>query len=300
MNEAPVWNCQFAPRSGEGAEALDALTVGSRFAWKCHGDIGVAWDQKPFRLVFAKNEDQYTLSILKVLRQDPNDVEFEVTAYKPGEHKPDYVRVLQGQGAEEKGFETAHPTWVVHSVLDPKQPPQPYGPFGPWSLHLPLWFIMIVALVAALIVGAVVRFVRKSTQRRRMLEELQRHKTVLPPLHQFYRDTRQLRRRLHNVKEPTELKQIGVDLDRDFRLYVLRRFQIPALEWSNGDILKDLRRRHRKTYLETHEPLKRTLRELMKMKERPQLAANDVEQMQRMSLETAEKLDAAMSAGGRA
>lgn len=295
MSEVAVWNCEFFPLKSEGAVALDALTVGARFGWKCHGDIGVPWDpQRPLELAFKEKDQQYTLAILKTLRLDPTDVQFEVTAYKPGDHKPEYVRVLQGQGTVgEVGFEALKPAWTVQSVIDPKQPPQPYGPFGPWSMTIPLWFTLAVALVIVAVAYSIFRRVRKYTQRRRMLEELARHRTALLPLHQFFRDARQLRRRLHTAKDIAELKAIGDDLDREFRLYVLRQFQVPALDWSNQDILKDLRRRHRKTFAVASDSLKRTLRELMKLKARAAIDPKDIEQIYNMSLETAEKLDGA-------
>ncbi len=301
MSDVPVWNCEFFPLKGDGTAALDSLTVGARFGWKCHGDIAVAWDgQKPVGLAFKDKEQDYTLAILKTVRQDPNDVQYEVTAYKPGDHKPEFIRVLQGQGtAAEIGFEAVKPAWTVKSVLNPNQPPQPYGALGPWSLAIPLWFMVTVALVLAAIAYMIFRVVRKSTQRRRMLEELARHRTALLPLHQFFRDARNLRRRLQRAKEIEELKKISDDLDREFRLYILRQFQIPALDWTNQDILRDLRRRHRKTHRAASEPLKRTLRELMKLKARGSVDAKDLEQMYTMSLETAEKLEAARLAGGR-
>jgi hypothetical protein len=175
--------------------------------------------------------------------------------------------------------------------LDPKQQPQPYGPFGPWKLDLPLWFVIAVIAGLVLLVWAVARRIRKYVQRKRMLESLKLHATALPPLHQFYRDARQLRRRMHNVKEPDELKGIGADLNRDFRLYVLRKFQIPTLDWSDREVLRDLRRRHRKTYNFAADPLRKMLRELSKLVGRDKVEAGDVEQLHRMSIDTAEKLD---------
>lgn len=292
MSDVPLWNCEFFPLKGEGAAELDALTVGTKFGLKCHGDIAVNWDQSQPQVVFPKEEQQYSLAILKVVRQDPNDAQYDVTAYKAGESKPEYLRVIQGKGSNsERGFEIAQPKWSVKSVLDPKNPAQPFGPVGPWSLSLPLWIVIAFFLAVALIVYFTVRKLRRMSQRRRMLESLKLHKTALPPLYQFYRDARQLRRRLHTVKDEAEFKKISEELDKEFRLFVLRQFQVPAFEWSNRAILEDLRRRHRKTYARSADALRKTLRELGKLKSRQQVTQNDLEQMYRMSLDTAEKLN---------
>lgn len=290
MSDIPVWNCEFFALKDE--PTLGALTVGAKFGWKCHGDIAVQWEPSPPRLAYAKPEDAYTLTILKVIRQDPNDAQYEVTAYKAGDHKPEYIRVLQNQGSPtEKGFEATAPKWDIKSVLDPKQPPQAFGPFGPWQLSLPIWFIVAIVLVLTAVILMIVRRTRKYSQRRRMLEELKLHKTALLPLHQFYRDARYIRRRLNGVKDPSELKAITSDLDREFRLYVLRQFQIPALDWSNRAILEDLRKHHRKTYRAAGDSLKKTLRELEKLKARPEMDLKDIEQLHSMSLAAAEKLN---------
>lgn len=297
---APIWSCEFFPLKDEvGAAALDGLTVGAKFGWKCHGDLAVQWPSQAIpKVTFAKPEDVHSLAILKVVRQDPNDVQYVVTAYKAGEHAPEYARVLLASGTgTEVGFEATAPKWTVKSVLNPQTPAQPYGPLGPWQLSLPLWFIIGAILFLIILAVSIYRKVRKYNQRRRMLEDLKRHSTAMRPLHQFYRDARQLRRRLNNVKEPSELGLISADLDREFRLYIVREFQIPALEWSTQAILKDLRQRHRKTYQGAGEPLRRTLRELSRLKSRSNIATQDVEQMQRMSLDAAERLQNASPKG---
>lgn len=284
---APVWTCQFS----EAGQPLTDLTAGSKFTMKCHGDIPVEWTKDPLKLAFAKEEENYTLAILEVKALESQDAELLVTGYKAGKHNPEYVRVLQG----DKGFETAKPQWEIKTVLKKNEQPQPYPSFGPYSVSFPIWILIAGALTLAAVIWACVRFIRRTTQRRRMLEDLKRHATALSPLHQFYRDSRNLRRRLHNVKTADELKTLSEDLDREFRLYVLRQFQIPTLDWSNGAILRDLRKRHRKVYNHAADPLKKTLRELLKLRAQNNVLMKDLEQMHTMSLDTAEKLD---SAGG--
>lgn len=277
-----MWSCEF----GGGAD----LTVGAKFKLSCHGDIAVAWSGEPVHVAFAQPQDAYALVVLKSERLDPNAADFTVTAYKPGAHTPEYIRILQG----DKGFEVDHPKWEVKSVLDPKQQAKPYGPYGPFHISLPLWILIAAGVIAALLVLAIYRFARRRVQRRRMLDELKRHRTALSPLHQFYRDARHLRRRLHAAKTEEELKTIGQDLNREFRLYVLRRFEVPALEWTDAEILGDLRRRHRRVVVRAGDPLKRTLRELLRLQSRPRLLLEDVEQMHHMSLDAAEKLEDAV------
>lgn len=293
----PVWKCDF-----QGAEDL---TVGKIFNLNCRGDIEVNWIKDfPLALSFPNKEDFYTLYILKPDVLAGNEAQFQVTAYKAGEFKPEFVRVVQmqgpGQSSAEIGFEIAKPTWTVKSVLKPNEKNEPVPPFGPWSLSLPMWMIFAVVIALALAGYFTIRKLRKYSQRNKMLVELQRHKTPLSPLHQYYRDARNLRRRLHSAKQVEDLGQLSQDLNKEFRLYVLRQFLIPTLDWSDGQIVRDLRRRHKKVYLQAGDHLRKTLRELTRLQTRQPVLFKDVEQMQRMSLEAVERIDraAAQTKGG--
>lgn len=292
MSEVPVWNCEFKQRP-EHPE-LNALTVGAKFEMQCRGDIPVAWDKGPVEPAFKDKEQKYSLVVLESPRLDPNQVDLVVTGYKAGKFEPEYVRFMQGP----HGFEVAKPKWEIQSVIKQNQgePPQPYPPFGPWSLALPVWIFVIIAIAVALGTFFVFRHLRRRAQRQRMLEELKRHRTALSPIHQFYRDARLIRRKLHQAKTVEELKSISVELDKEFRLYVLRQFEIPTLDWTDGEILGDLRKRHARVYRQAGDPLKKTLRELFRVRERDQLLLHDLEQLHRMSLEAVERLESAREA----
>ncbi len=296
MSALPIWKCEFQPDTTPEATPLDNLTVGAPFLLNCRGDIEVTWIKDfPLGVRFAKPEEAYSLQILKTEHLGPQEARFQVTAYKAGPHKPEYMRVvqMQGPGAGELGFEVAKPEWTVKSVLKPNQPNQPYPPFGPWGISLPMWLWLVVVFAVAAVAYAAIRKVRKMNQRSKMLADLARHKTPLSPLHQFYRDTRNLRRKLHGAKQVEELGELSRDLNREFRLYVLRQFQIPTLDWTDGQIVRDLRRRHKKVYRVAGDHVRKTLRELTRLQAQQPVLFKDVEQMQRMSLETVERIDRA-------
>jgi len=297
MTEAlPVWTCTFDKSTEPNPPEMNALTVGAKFNMACKGDIPVTWAEGPISVQFARKEDTYTLQILKADKLEANEAIMTVTGYKAGQHNPEYVRIVQGAN----GFEVLKPAWEIKTVLKKDPPPQPYPPFGPWNLGFPMWIIITVALVLALIGLVVFRFARRHNQRQRMLAQLALHTTALSPIHQFYRDARQLRRRLNLVKEETEIKAAADDLNREFRLYVLREFQIPTLDWSDRAIVDDLRRRHRHVFEAAGDPLKKTLRELARMKAQSSVKLGDVEQLHRMSMDAAERIESAKEAkGGR-
>lgn len=296
MNEAlPVWTCTFGKSTEPNAAEMNALTVGAKFSMSCKGDLPVEWTDAPLTIKFPKKEDSYTLQILKSDKLAANEALFVVTGYKGGAYSPEYIRVVQG----DRGFEVAKPSWEIKSVLKKDQQNQPYPAFGPWALGFPLWLLIAAGVTMALIALLIYRAVRRYSQRNRMLLELARHKTALSPIHQFYRDARGLRRRLSLAREKAEFKNVADELNRDFRLYVLREFLIPTLDWSDRAIADDLRRRHRKVYEQAGDSLKKALRELARMKSIEEVKQSDVEQLHRMSMDAAERIEQAKQLRGR-
>ncbi|MGE4132867.1 MAG: hypothetical protein AB7F86_14600 [Bdellovibrionales bacterium] len=289
MSALPIWNCEAKPGVAPDGAELSELTVGAKFHLQCSGDIAVNWSQDPVVAVFGKNEEKYSIHILQADRLAPNAVDFTVTSYRAGDHKPEYVRFVQG----ENGFEWLKPTWTVRSVLKQGEEPKPFPSYGPWSLSLPYWIFAALALALAIVGYVVWRKVRKYNQRVALLAELQKHKTALSPIHQYYRDTRGISRRLHNARQMEELATIAQDLERNFKLYFLRRFQIPTLDWSDGQILRDLRHRHRKVYRGSGDDLRKALREIRSLSGQKQILLKDLEQVQRLSLNVIEKADRA-------
>lgn len=286
----PIWNCEFQQSTEPAGPELNALTVGSLFVLKCEGDIAVNWNADPINVLFAKKDDAHTLAVIQPVLLEPNQFQALVSGYKAGEFAPEFVRIVQG----EQGFEFTQAKWQIQSVLKPNEPAEAYPPFGPWGMAMPLWVIFVAVLVLGLFCTWLWRFLRRHSQRKKMLAELEKHKTAISPLHQFYRDARQLRRRIHQARADDELKSISQNLDREFRLYILRQFQIPTLDWSDRAILEDLRKRHRKTFMQAGDPLKKVLRELRRLAAQDRVLLKDVEQMQLMSIDVAEKLDQAV------
>lgn len=294
MSDVPVWSCEF--EAAPNQPKLDDLTVGAKFRLNCHGDIAVAWSAEPLRVKFPKAEQAHSLAIIGAEQLNPQSVQLTVTGYRAGEQTPDWVRILQGEGAEQRGFETEKPKWTVKSVMSEGAPKKPYPSFGPWGVSLPtsVWIglaVLITALVAALIWA-----VRRTWQRRRVRETLRRHRTALSPAHQFYRDARGLRRRLDEATAPETVRQVADDLSREFRLFLVREFEVPAEEWTDAAIRRDVARRFRAVGAQAGEGLAKTLRELTRLTSRPAALPEDVAQLLTMSLDTVEAIERAQDA----
>jgi hypothetical protein len=285
VSEVPVWTCEFAGVADD--KGMDHLTVGDRFRMSCHGDIAVAWSADVPRVQMPKPEQDFTLAVLSAEKLDPHAVQLTVTGYRPGDHAPEYVRILQG----DKGFETEKPKWKIESILQPSEkPPSPFPSEGYFSVLPPLWFVVVLLLtIIAAIVGAILWGVRWY-RGHQFKAELRSHQTALPPVRQFYRDSRALRRRL-NQAGPSELPTVVADLNREVRKLLLRHFEIPALTYSDAATVKAITRRHGRESAGYAPLLRKTLRELTRALTNASVNAADVDQLIRMSVDLAESLE---------
>jgi len=280
VSDVPVWTCDF--------EAPEHLTVGHHFRLRCHGDIAVDWSADLPVIKPAKAEDEFALVILSAEQLKPQAVQLTVTGYRPGDHAPEYVRVMQGS----RGFETEKPKWKIESVIaQDSAPPKPYPSVGPFSVFGPPWLALtlyLVLILAAVLLGrAIYRWIKRRAFRR----ELEAQRTALSPVRQFYRDARALRRRLNQATDSDELRRVGVDLDRQFRLFLMREFEVPALTSSDAGLVKELRRHHRPVMDVAGDDLRKTLRELSRAQARPATLAADVDQLLRMCVDVTEMIE---------
>ena len=296
MSDVPVWTCTFGEITGTGATGtagasppkLDHLTAGDRFRMSCSGDLAVDWGPDVPVIKFAKPEHEYALVILAAENLRPQSAQFTVTGYRPGDHAPEYLRVMQN----DRGFEFEKPKWKIESVLSAdKKPAQPYPSVGPFHVRGPAWLGLTIALLLGLTAAWLIRWVYRWSKRRKFRRELEGLRTALTPAHQFYRDARALRRRLNAAVTSAEVAAVGGDLDANFRRMLAVKFEVPATSWTDAQIIKDLRRRHRPVMELAGDPLRKVLRELTRARGRTETPAADVDQLLRMCVDATELME---------
>jgi hypothetical protein len=233
----PVWHCNL-----KGAEQL---TVGVPFEMNCSGDIPVKWSASP-KIVLPEKEQPYALVILNTKKLDATAAEFNVTSYRTGEFKPDYVRVMTA----DTGFEVSGVAWKVQSVLKQGEQAKPFGPYGPFYLPLPMWIWIAVTLLVATLSSALWLWVRRIQDRRRLTEDLARHMNVLTPSAQLHKDLRALSRKLIHALDTGPAGEWNASLDQSIRIYLLREFEFLALRVGRGQLLASWKKQNREAYAE--------------------------------------------------
>jgi hypothetical protein len=284
------------------------LTVGREFYLNCKGD----WpkDLKLESLSFKGDANmKYMLKVLGFEFRSPEEADLKVTSYVAAKVQIPQLVLTDG----EKNVELGPVQFQVESVL-PKpeagggmipgqqQPtkPEPYGPIGPAVIPVPLsyWLLLLgsIAFVALMIALRIWRF----NQRREMLLRLKEHDVALSPLQEFHQAMRKLQR-ANSVffgKEATgeELHDGMKELSRMFKVFVSRRLRVPAFEWSERLILKDIRRYHPSVYADYAKKLRDLFTEFKKAETtNAKLASGDVIQLSESLRKTLEGIENLMN-----
>lgn len=278
------------------------LTVGRVFTLECTGPWPEGVDPAKLQIASpppptdpkqkADQTAKYALKILGAKAISKDVVQFDVTTYLAG--KVQIPALILTDGA--KSFEANQIDFEVHSVLDPQQPKQePYGPFGPMPISIPLswWFMLAGAIVLA---GLLVFWrVRRRLQRRELMKKLEEHDSALSPAAEFYTKMRKLRRDhvLFSGGETAETDTALVvrELERMFRTFFMRRFELPALDWNDGTLIRAFKREHRRAAEDVGSDLKKLLKEFGAAKSASRVETKDAVQLADVTRTLVEKIE---------
>lgn len=267
-----AWDCVV-----EGAQGL---TVGARFSIKCSGSPVAPFQSDALSIIDERGEP-FGLKLLEVQSLDESHLHAAVTSYTPAEYKGVTFKLSDGrQTIELKGVD-----FQIASVLQQEQKQEPYPAFPPWVMSFPLWLWFAIGLAILLPSLGTWSFARRKIQRRKLIEGLRKQKTARPPFDELHRELRQLER-VHGL-EPKEPQKYVEDLDRAFKFYLVRELTVPAFDWSDREIMREIKRSSKHVFVECEKSLGRLLRELRRAS-RTVPSINDCQQLTTMVRETSE------------
>lgn len=281
MAEADIiWSCALTPLD----KPLHDFTVGTLYQLECQGpDINPLGPSS--QISFPKEEDSYSLQVLKVVEAQAGNAKFIVTGYKPGQYKPEVVYLGDGQSK----VEIHNLEWKVNSVLQGNTAAsQPFGPLGPWGMSYPLWVWGGLGLLFLMIVWILFWRIRKRRARMRLLERLRASASALSPYNQFHKEMRNLMRKRQNLSSPAEYVD---NLEDSFRTYLTCELLVPAQEWGDAALLREIKKRHRQIYKVSATSVRALLAELERAKKSKQLSLTDCEQLHEISRRVVDEIN---------
>jgi hypothetical protein len=255
-------NCQISIPEVSGLES-QVLTVGRHFLFVCEGDTG-SFDFAKAQLVTAE-ADKYTFHLIKAFsNQSKSGATFDMVSYMAGDISASALTMTDGTN---QIIINTQPVKLT-SVLPPPEknsegtakPPEPYG-YNILNVSWPLSYtIFFVVLFCALIAGLITQGMR-ARRFRRLNQELKDYDSAQAPDLQFYKHIRLLEKRNFPIK----------DVERQFHIYAIRRYQVPLFGLSVGEANSYLKKIW-PTLINERRELKNILSDLKKMslKENPE------------------------------
>jgi len=275
-------NCQL-----DNAQTQKPITVGDVLSLSCAGDMPAALE-KSAQFIWADESSQYTLYVLDVAESTNQNFKLLVTSYRPGQYSNYKLKISDGKTT----VETSEVQFAVQSVWPQGEKPEPVPSYGPFYVSIPLWFWLSVA-AAFLALGLLVfYFVHRKQQRQKLLNDLDKHMTMLPPHSQFSKDLRLITKNLSpSPITPDQYSEIAKSINEAFRLYLIRELRVPALQFTDRQILAEIKKRHRALYEDLKAEILRGLTELSSaMQNLSKLGYKDCEDLFFLVRATADKI----------
>lgn len=279
--------CKFEIPKVEGLKDNE-MTVGREALVTCEGEFPK--NLQVDKLHFVETAEQkYLIKLLKARMESPSKAVFVVTGYKAGNIEWPDLQMTDGTetfslGRIEYFMQTSIPKPEGVDAGGAQQAQakiEPYGPIGPAELSVPhLYWVILVAVLGLIIAGIVFKVIRV-IQRRNMIERLKEHDSALSPISQFHQSMRKVQRSnpafFSGQTTADDISKAMEEMRHMLRLYITRKYQIPALEWSARLIAKDIKKHHRKVYAECGKDMQDLIKEYQHAFENKQnVTASDV------------------------
>lgn len=241
------------PHEGPLARVDDPnLTVGRPFRLSCDGE----WPELNLAGIELRvaDTDKHKLVLLKIEKKSGSSYELLVTSYKSGAIEVKAPQLISG----ETSVVLSDLKFDVVSVLkkEQKEPQEPFGPMGPIVIGYPYWMWIAITLFLVTLGTLIFLKVRSRIRRRKWLDDMRLHESALTPIAQLGKSLRNAQR---NLVMTTEYLH---HLEKDYKFFLARQYEIPTFMLSNPQILKDLKKNHRLVYDNFREEIQKIFSEL--------------------------------------
>lgn len=275
----PIWNCQL--------NGPAPVTVGEKLTLECSGPQVLGFDSSRFQVLVPDAQNgQYMLKILEIKSADDRHIQAVVTTYIPAKYEADGTFILTDG---KQNVQLNNVKLQTQSVIQQNQqpPPQPFGPFPPWVLSLPFWFYFAIATAIILPIATVIYLIYQRRERKKLFDTLKKMRTARLPFDEFHREIRIIEKK-YGI-EPEDMKGYVSELEKTFRLYLIRELIVPALQKSDGTVFREIKKSHKEIWKHCGSDLKRMLLEF-KAAQKGNVSLTDCRQLYSMSIQVSEKI----------
>lgn len=255
-------NCKLSVPEVKGLTSQQ-LTVGRHFNFLCDGGDTGTFDFAKAQLITTP-ATKYDFALLQAVPNQSNPgITFVMVSYTTGDIQTSELKITDSQNEITLKIEPIK----VQSVLPPPEktaegtvkPPEPFG-YNILNLNWPHAYTAFFVIVFCALIAGLITQAMRTRRFRRLSQELKDYDSALAPDSQFYKHLRLLEKRNYPIK----------DVERQFHIYVIRRYQVPLFGLSSIETTSYLKKTW-PTLINERRDLKNILSDLKKMslKENP-------------------------------
>ena len=230
----------------------EKITVGEPLQLTCSGDIDSKFSLEKAEFKLAEI-NKYTVKLIKINSFNKGEANLDFTIYSPGEYKLSELILTDGLSE----INLNGPAVKVESVLKPTsegKAPEPFGPLLPIGIATPAYYYFFLASFFIVIILYGAYRIKRHLYYKKLKTKLIQHISPIDIDTQFYKSIRLAE------KMDYPLDQI----EKAFRLYNLRAYELPMFDLSNERILKYFKRNHPR-YKNTRLSLQKLLDEFVEL-----------------------------------
>lgn len=208
----------------------EKISVGDHLVLSCSGNdnAGFSFDKSFFK---SEESQKYKIKLFKIKPDSGSDFSIDYTIYAPGDYKISDLILTDGTNE----INLQGPSVKVESVIKPSadgKPTEPFGAILPIRISTPLFYYIILLALILVLAGYAFYRIRRKIYYKKLNEKLKQYVSPIDIDSQFYKAIR-----------ITEKAGYPLDqLEKAFRLYSLRAYQLPMFDLSNERISKYFRR----------------------------------------------------------
>lgn len=229
-------SCKIEIPEVKGLESHE-MTVGRHAILNCDGNWDKAFDfsQAQFKVEASQ---KYIIKVLKAEARNANSFDLDLTTYVAGDLQiPD---LILSDGTRE--ISLGQQKITTKSVLkkpengesgQAQEPQKPFGYILPLRLEWPNLYFILAAGAFVLFLTALIFQLRRAARYAKLIAELKDYNSTIEPDLQFYKNLRQLEKQNYPLPE----------IEKSFRLYVLRAFGVPMFVLNHRQVINFLKKR---------------------------------------------------------
>lgn len=223
-------SCQLEISEVKGMD-VNKITVGQHLYLKCDG----IWDRSfEFNKTQIKTseEQKYSIKALQAGANKKGGFDLDFTLYSAGDFQFQEFMITDGVREINLGPQK----FQVASVITPPEdgkPPEPFGPILPLKLTWPTYYFVSFLIFVGLILFALILKLRRRARYKKLIDGLKIYNSTIDPDLQIYKSIRVAEKSNYPI----------ADLEKYFRLYVLRVFQVPMFDLNNKQTIRFFKKR---------------------------------------------------------